>query len=112
MRGLNDNHNHNLKNLFKGAALSASSCPSPLRFLCCASGKGDAADDGASYPGTKAIGVVITEDETHRKGRQARAKPVERNRWALTYSGLDLETKIFSTSGRGRTFSLTSLFIE
>jgi hypothetical protein len=29
-----------------------------------------------------------------------------------TDSGLDLETKIFSTSGRGRTFFLTSLFIE
>src|SRR5450759_2148448 len=26
--------------------------------------------------------------------------------------GLDLETTIFSTSGRGRTFFLTSLFIE
>src|ERR1039458_5947767 len=31
---------------------------------------------------------------------------------ALTESGLDLETKIFSASGRGRTFFLTSLFIE
>jgi hypothetical protein len=31
---------------------------------------------------------------------------------ALTVSGLDLETKIFSASGRGRTFFLTSLFIE
>ena len=29
-----------------------------------------------------------------------------------TDSGLDLETKIFSTSGRGKTFFLTSLFIE
>src|SRR6266853_1860481 len=28
--GLNDNHNHDLKNLFKGAALSASTCPGPL----------------------------------------------------------------------------------
>src|SRR5271169_4359140 len=31
---------------------------------------------------------------------------------ALTVSGLDLETKIFSASGRGRGFFLTSLFIE
>ena len=30
MRGLNDNHNHDLKNLFKGAALSASTHPGPL----------------------------------------------------------------------------------
>ena len=30
MRGLNGNHNHDLKNLFKGAALSASTHPGPL----------------------------------------------------------------------------------
>ena len=29
-RGLNDNHNHDLKNLFKGAAISASTRPGPL----------------------------------------------------------------------------------
>ncbi len=34
------------------------------------------------------------------------------SRGTLTGSGLDLETKIFSASGRGRTFFLTSLFIE
>src|SRR6266550_4128652 len=28
--GLNDNHNHDLQNLFKGAAISASTCPGPL----------------------------------------------------------------------------------
>ena len=30
VRGLNDNHDHDLKNLFKGAALSASTQPGPL----------------------------------------------------------------------------------
>ena len=30
MRGLNDNHNPDLKNLFKGAAISASARPGPL----------------------------------------------------------------------------------
>jgi transposase len=30
VRGLNDNHNHDLKNLFKGAAISASARPGPL----------------------------------------------------------------------------------
>ena len=30
VRGLNDNHNHDLKNLFKGAAQSASTRPGPL----------------------------------------------------------------------------------
>ena len=31
VRGLNDNHNNELKNLFKGAAISASTRPGPLR---------------------------------------------------------------------------------
>ncbi len=31
VRGLSDNHNHDLKNLFKGAAISASIRPGPLR---------------------------------------------------------------------------------
>ena len=31
IRGLNENHNHDLKNLFKGAALGASSKPGPFR---------------------------------------------------------------------------------
>ncbi len=30
VRGLSDNHNHDLKNLFKGAAISASTRPGPL----------------------------------------------------------------------------------
>jgi len=31
LRGLNDNHNHDLKNIFKGAAMRASTCDGPLR---------------------------------------------------------------------------------
>jgi transposase len=31
VRGLNDNHNRDLKNLFKSAAISASTRPGPLR---------------------------------------------------------------------------------
>lgn len=31
IRGLNANHNHDLKNLFKAAALQASRCPGPLQ---------------------------------------------------------------------------------
>jgi len=30
LRGLNENHNHDLKNIFKGAATRASSCPGPF----------------------------------------------------------------------------------
>jgi hypothetical protein len=35
-----------------------------------------------------------------------------KSRGTLTGSGLDLENKIFSASGRGRTFFLTFLFME
>jgi len=52
VRGLNPNHNHDLKNLFKSAAISASTRPGPL-FLFCPGRERDAADDGASHPGTK-----------------------------------------------------------
>ena len=31
IRGLNENHNHDLKNLFKGAAVIASTKPGPFR---------------------------------------------------------------------------------
>ena len=51
-------------------------------------------------------------DEPHRDGKQARAKPLQRIGRHTYSSGLDLETKIFSPSGRGRSFFLTSLFIE
>ena len=51
-------------------------------------------------------------DELHRDGKQPRAKPLEPIGGHTYSSGLDLETKIFSSSGRGRGFFLTSLFIE
>ncbi len=52
------------------------------------------------------------EDESHGYGKQATTNLSSESRGTLTGSGLDLETKIFSASGRGRTFFLTSLFIE
>jgi len=52
VRGLNDNHNKDLKNLFKSAAISASTRPGPLRdFLCGSGGEWNATDDGASDTG-------------------------------------------------------------
>ena len=50
------------------------------------------------------------EDETCGTGKQTRAKPLDRKREDLSDSGLDLETKIFSASGRGRSFFLTIPF--
>jgi len=52
--GLNENHNHDLKNIFKSAAISAShstgTVPGVLRG---ASGQREEAGDGASHPGTE-----------------------------------------------------------
>jgi hypothetical protein len=56
--------------------------------------------------------IVTPEDESHGNGKQARTNLSSESRGTLTGSGLDLETKIFSASGRGETFLLTSLFIE
>src|SRR5260370_26342047 len=52
------------------------------------------------------------EDESHGNGKQAKTNLSSKSEGTLTGSGLDLETKIFSASGRGRTFFFTSLFIE
>jgi hypothetical protein len=51
-------------------------------------------------------------EKTGRHGALELGNPLERIGGTLTGSGLDLETKIFSASGRGETFFLTSLFIE
>ena len=49
VRGLNRNSNHDLKNLFKGAAAVASSKPGPFeQFYTALSRQGDAAGDGAA----------------------------------------------------------------
>ena len=57
------------------------------------------------------IGVVTTRSmNLWGKNKQARSKP--RAHRGARVSGLDLETKIFSFSGQGRSFFLTSLFIE
>ena len=54
VRGLNDNHNKDLKSLFKSAAISASTRPGPLHdFYAGSDCQRDAADDGPSHPGTK-----------------------------------------------------------
>src|SRR5271163_3177282 len=52
------------------------------------------------------------EDESHGYANKPQRTLSSESRGALTGSGLDLETKIFSASGRGGTFFLTSLFIE
>ena len=54
VHGLNDNHNKDVKNLFKRAAISASTRPGLLHdFYVARVEKGDAADHGPSYPGTE-----------------------------------------------------------
>ena len=50
VRGLNDNHNRDLKNLFKSAAISASTRPwPPARLLCGSGGERDAAHHGSPH---------------------------------------------------------------
>ncbi len=56
IRGLNTNHNHDLKNIFKGAATRAATCrtvPGVLRRLAC---QRDEAIDGASHLGAQDCG--------------------------------------------------------
>jgi transposase len=54
VRGLNRNHNHDLKNLLKGAAISAIERPGPLQdFYAALVGERDAAQHGPSHPGTE-----------------------------------------------------------
>jgi hypothetical protein len=54
VRGLNHNHNTDLKNLFKSAATSASTCPGPLHDPLYGSGwEWNATDDGSSDTGTQ-----------------------------------------------------------
>ena len=51
VRGLNDNHNKDLKNLFKSAAISASTRSVPAGFLCGSGCQRHTADDGPAHPG-------------------------------------------------------------
>jgi len=52
IRGLNKNHNHDLKNLFKGAALRAAAVEKPFQeFYAALVAKRDQAGDGASDTG-------------------------------------------------------------
>jgi hypothetical protein len=58
------------------------------------------------------LGSSPPEDKSHEIGKQTKTDLSSKSRGTLTGTGLDLKTKIFSASGRGRTFFLTSLFIE
>jgi hypothetical protein len=54
VRGLRHHYNRDLKNLFKGAAVSASTRPGPIHNICVALvAKGMRPDDGPSHPHTK-----------------------------------------------------------
>ena len=54
VRGLNDNHNRDLKNLFKGGGHLGQHTSWPSAgFLCCTSCQRDAADHGPSHSGTE-----------------------------------------------------------
>ena len=54
IRGLNTNHNHDLKNIFKGAATRAAAAPGPFQEVPRGSRRQrDEANDGAPHPGAQ-----------------------------------------------------------
>jgi len=57
------------------------------------------------------IGIVATGRENHGKAKPSRAKPLSESGGARIDSGLEIKAT-HSSSGRGRSFFLTSLFIE
>ena len=60
IRGLNQNHNHEMKEIFKSTATRASCGRGPVpRFLRGFAGPGDEAGDGASDPGTQDRGHYV-----------------------------------------------------
>jgi hypothetical protein len=67
-------------------------------------------DQGPLAQFQDSIGVVTPEDETHGKGKKARAKP--RREIGGIYSQWAGCRERNLASGRGRIFFLTSLFIE
>jgi hypothetical protein len=128
--GLSNNHNHDLKNLFKGAAISASARRGPLHdFYVALLGKGMRPTMARLTLARKMAAITLTvwktrsgfrpptmsppDDETQGNGNPTRAKPSRSNRGArLQRVGWMSRQKIFSASGRGRAFFLISFFIE
>ena len=79
VRGLNGNHNHDLKNLFKGAALSASTRPGPLYdFYVALLEKGMRPDDGASHLGQKDCRDHLNDLEERSKFRRQKIASASR----------------------------------
>ena len=72
LRGLNANHNHELKNVFKSTATMASNCGGTLpRFLQCSGGQRDEALDGSPHTGAQDCGYhfgAVEERRTFRRG--------------------------------------------
>ena len=59
MLNLNENHNHDLKNIFKSAAISASTRPGPFQeFYAGLLTKGRRPSDGATLPWAREIAAI------------------------------------------------------
>jgi hypothetical protein len=97
--GLNDNHNHDLKNLFKGAALSASTRPGPLYdFYVGLLGEGDATNHGTSHLSPKDCHHHFN----HVEERSGFRRPTIESASSLSVSGEQAfpSPVIFSAGGR------------
>ena len=102
IRGLNANHNHDLKNIFKGAATRAAAVPGPFQeFYAALVATRDEAADGAPHPGAQ--------DRGHHFARLEERSPFRR-RTSETTSSLSVcgESIPGFISGDGRWFSRRS----
>ena len=91
IRGLNRNHNHDLKNLFKGAAIVAATKPGPFAgVLCGIAGQGHATGDGAADPG---------EEDCHDRSDRVEERSVLRRPTSETTNSLSVSDRVRSISG-------------
>ncbi len=91
IRGLNRNHNHDLKNLFKGAAIVAATKPGPFaEFYAELVGQGHAAGNGAADPG---------EEDCHDRVDRVEERSVLRRPTSETTNSLSVSERVRSISG-------------
>ena len=97
LRGLNRNHNHDLKNIFKGAAIIAATKPGPFPgILRRSGGQRNEAGDGASDAGTQNCGDHVDRLEE----RSLVRRPTSETTNSLSVSGIRSIPGIFPGGGQ------------
>ena len=91
IRGLNENCNHDLKNLFKGAAVVASTRPGPFRRVSRGfTGQRDAAGNGAADP---------SQENCHDRSDRLEERSVLRRQSSETTNSLSVSDRVRSILG-------------